>query len=184
MLHYKYIQNLIQNHASFNESKEYKFFSIGVSGGLMEKGLFEKFNNINIVCADVNDYNPFSEEELKRITYYQCGSNKAVKKIKGKFDFIYIDGDHSYRQCLLDIINYMPLLRKDGIMAGHDYHPHWGVIQAVKDYFEDDFSLGKDLTWISHKKDMSEVKIQKLLKNIPEESTTKVVQKDPLNVIK
>jgi len=42
----------------------------------------------------------------------------------GEYDFIYIDGDHSYKGVKEDIINYFPKLKEDGILAGHDYYPN------------------------------------------------------------
>ena len=40
---------------------------------------------------------------------------------EGYFDFIYIDGDHSYKGAKSDLINYFPKVRQGGIIAGHDY---------------------------------------------------------------
>lgn len=48
------------------------------------------------------------------------------------FDFVFIDGDHSYEGCAADIAAYRPLLRVGGVLAGHDYGAkHPGVVQAV-----------------------------------------------------
>ena len=38
----------------------------------------------------------------------------------GFFDFIYVDGDHSYEGVARDIRNYAPKLAREGIMAFHD----------------------------------------------------------------
>jgi len=37
-----------------------------------------------------------------------------------KFDFIFIDGDHSYAGALRDFVNYSKFLADDGIVAFHD----------------------------------------------------------------
>lgn len=37
------------------------------------------------------------------------------------FDFIYIDADHSYKAVLLDLQSWIPKMKKNGIVAGHDY---------------------------------------------------------------
>ena len=37
------------------------------------------------------------------------------------FDFIYIDADHSYEACKLDLESYWPKLKQGGIMMGDDY---------------------------------------------------------------
>ena len=36
-------------------------------------------------------------------------------------DFIYIDGDHSYKGAKQDIESWHPKIKKGGLMAGHDY---------------------------------------------------------------
>lgn len=54
-----------------------------------------------------------------------------------KYDFIYIDADHSYGACKADIQAWLPLLAEGGIIAGHDYHCAGfpGVTQAVDEMF-------------------------------------------------
>jgi len=52
------------------------------------------------------------------------------------FDFIYVDGDHSFEACKDDIELWLPKLRKGGIMAGDDYHKD-GVKPAVESVFGD-----------------------------------------------
>ena len=47
-------------------------------------------------------------------------SDQAVKEIKGKFDYIYIDGDHSYSYALSDMRNCSKLLSDRFIFGGHD----------------------------------------------------------------
>lgn len=37
------------------------------------------------------------------------------------FDFVYIDGDHSYIGAKSDLMNYYPKVRRGGVIAGHDY---------------------------------------------------------------
>lgn len=52
----------------------------------------------------------------------------------GSFDFVFLDADHSYEGIVSDIACYLPLVRRGGLLAGHDYH--WpGVQQAVDEYF-------------------------------------------------
>ncbi|MBU6346911.1 MAG: class I SAM-dependent methyltransferase [Cyanobacteria bacterium REEB494] len=47
-------------------------------------------------------------------------------------DGVFIDADHSYEAVKKDIQNWLPKIRKGGILAGHDYNHSWpGVIKAV-----------------------------------------------------
>jgi len=54
------------------------------------------------------------------------------------FDFIYIDADHRYDGIKKDIALYWPLVKKGGILAGHDYKVKGtcGVIQAVNEFVD------------------------------------------------
>ena len=48
------------------------------------------------------------------------------------FDFIFIDGDHSYEGAKKDMQNYCKLVRPGGIFAGHDYN-----LQTVRKALEE-----------------------------------------------
>ena len=52
------------------------------------------------------------------------------------FDLCFIDAEHSYTACKADIAAWWPLVRKGGILAGHDYqHRRYkGVTQAVDEW--------------------------------------------------
>ena len=88
------------------------------------------------------DWN-FVEEQFKintrffnNINLHKNYSYKIVDKFSDKyFDFIYIDASHRYEDVKRDIECYLPKLKKDGIIAGHDYHKsEWpGVVQAVNE---------------------------------------------------
>ena len=50
-------------------------------------------------------------------------------------DFVYIDADHSYTECKKDIEFYYPLIKKNGVLGGHDFCPYFmGVVQAVNEF--------------------------------------------------
>lgn len=76
-------------------------------------------------------------------------------------DICYIDASHRYEDCLADIKNFLPKVKKGGILCGHDYdcadgsktdmdcvngcHP--GVVQAVKEVFGTEIEVYKPL-WV------------------------------------
>ncbi len=66
-------------------------------------------------------------------------SDAAYKKIPEKLDFIYIDANHNYEFIRRDIENYYPLLKRRGILAGHDIEPSiWpGVLFAFTDFVKE-----------------------------------------------
>lgn len=52
---------------------------------------------------------------------------------KPSFDLVFIDADHSYESVRADILAWAPLVKNDGLLAGHDYNQRTtpGVKQAV-----------------------------------------------------
>jgi len=44
------------------------------------------------------------------------------------FDFIYVDGDHSYEGCKKDLDLYYPKLKKGGFFGGHDFTGNWNSL--------------------------------------------------------
>lgn len=53
---------------------------------------------------------------------------------KEEFDFIFVDGDHSYEGVLADCEAYYPLLKKGGFFCGHDYSFLPDVKRGVDDF--------------------------------------------------
>jgi len=89
-----------------------------------------------------------------RMTVLPYPSRMAAGKIKDEsLDFIFIDADHSYKECLWDILNWMPKVRKGGLVSGHDFQDRFpGVKKAVREVFGDKFKTGDDSMWYVWKK--------------------------------
>lgn len=75
--------------------------------------------------------------------------NQRLKSI-GKVDFIYIDASHKYEDVKADIEFYLPFLKPNGIIAGHDFSKKFdGVIRAVTETFNDkNITLFEDTSWL------------------------------------
>ena len=60
-------------------------------------------------------------------------------------DFVYIDADHSYKSCMLDIIAWESKVRHGGIISGHDYFDDFengfGVKSAVDRLYGEDIHV-------------------------------------------
>lgn len=70
-------------------------------------------------------------------------SLEAVQRFKpGSLDAVFIDGNHHFDFVVQDIIAWAPIVRRGGMVAGHDYKPEgaehtpipFGVIEAVNGY--------------------------------------------------
>ena len=79
----------------------------------------------------VKNLRPYNVEIIKR------KSIDALELFKDEsLDFVFIDGDHHYDFVAPDIIYWSKKVRKNGIVACHDYYAFgWaGVMQAVNSY--------------------------------------------------
>lgn len=131
---------------------------------------FKQVIAIDPFLADYDPKDPTSYLfEFKNVyeTYLErTGDHKNIKTIKltstdakdvlkdELFDFIYIDGLHTYEGVKTDIENYLPLVKKGGVIGGHDYTtsiPHLvGVHKAVKEMLGTPDKVFKDNSWIKY----------------------------------
>ena len=69
-------------------------------------------------------------EQYKDCTIIRKASMDAVHEFKdGSLDFVYIDGDHSFKHVAQDIYEWAWKVRKGGIVAGNDYCANVGGIE-------------------------------------------------------
>lgn len=89
-------------------------------------------------------------KDYKNIQLITKTSDDAILDFNDEvFDFIYIDGIHQYENVKQDIINYLPKVKKGGVIGGHDYGGVWtGVKQAVDEMFGKPDKVFKDTSWI------------------------------------
>ena len=79
--------------------------------------------------------NKFSNNSKVRIIR-DYSVNAATMFDNEYFDFVYLDGDHSYEAVLKDLEVWYPKLKKFGVMCGDDYGhiSGHGVIKAVNEF--------------------------------------------------
>jgi len=70
------------------------------------------------------DPSPMKRVDGDYNNFQQVTSDEFFAKNKRKFDIIFIDGDHSYKQSRKDFVNAMNCLRKGGVIVMHDCLPH------------------------------------------------------------
>jgi len=74
-------------------------------------------------------------------------SDDAFKLINEKLDFVYIDGNHTYEQVTNDIKYYYPLIKKGGVISGHDFTPKWSGLQKAVLEFKKDVIIRGNNWW-------------------------------------
>jgi len=67
-------------------------------------------------------------------------------------DFIFIDADHSYEAVKKDIEAWLPKVKADGVLCGHDYYPYkYGVKRAVDEVFGGDVVFPARSIWVARR---------------------------------
>lgn len=83
---------------------------------------------------------------VKNVQQIKKMSHIAVKDVKEELDFVYIDGNHAYEYVLIDILTWLPKIKKGGLIGGHDFNDK-EVAKAVTDMFPNVNSKNRDW-WI------------------------------------
>lgn len=69
----------------------------------------------------IDPHKHFSHLDInKRLTIYIMTTEKFAKQYRENYDYIYIDGDHSYAGATRDWQLFWPRLRRGGLMIYHD----------------------------------------------------------------
>lgn len=124
---------------------------IGVRYGHYSQLLCAKNPDLELFCIDPwSPYRKHSAESMEGIyqvakaklaqyktTIIRKTSMEAVKEIPdNSLDFVYIDAMHEFDPVMMDILHWVPKVRRGGIVAGHDYCWYYqgGVTLAVDTY--------------------------------------------------
>jgi len=118
-----------------------KIAEIGVYYGTNARRMFKKLSVKKMFLIDPYKKYPEYEEEKKvliflpssfkpaltllkrytdRIVPLQMPSDEAVDFIPDDLDMVYIDGNHDYEYIKKDLELYYPLVKKGGLIGGHD----------------------------------------------------------------
>ena len=125
--------------ADLIKSKNLKVFAIDTFEGFSGDPNSPIENNIfNIFVENISKY-----DIANHIHIIPKNSFNASLDIPNNcLDFIFIDADHSYEAVRSDIDNWLPKLKNNGIIAGHDYPYCIGVKQAVEETFGNNVESG------------------------------------------
>ena len=170
--------NLIKYIGEFGNTEEMNMIEIGSYTGDSTLLFAENFNSVLAVDPFLDDYDPNDDacnyapfdkvydefilrtKDNPRIELIRFKSDDAVEIIQNAakklgatrfdlFDFVYIDGMHTYKQVKKDIKNYLPFIKEGGFIGGHDYVPGFqGVMDAVNEKFGSPDKTFHDTSWI------------------------------------
>jgi len=113
----------------------------------------------NLDGVKVNVYESYLKniETVKHIINPIKGfSLDVVRRYEDKsLDFVFIDANHDYEYVKDDIIKWLPKVKDNGIIAGHDYIQSFpGVIQAVDELFGNKAIKNGCCSWVVKKSDL------------------------------
>jgi hypothetical protein len=125
---------------------------IGVAAGQHAQILCDNNPNLKLYCidpwfrtssADNPNHNgillKWYDVALKILEPYNCvfmkeKSMSAVEKFEDKsLDFVFIDGNHNFKNVAMDIASWERKIRSGGIIYGHDFvsHPEYCHVESV-----------------------------------------------------
>jgi hypothetical protein len=165
------VKNIVKN------IKNGIFVEIGTHKGDLADFILENSENSVLYCIDpykcYNEYddaiNTYTGDELYLSTYNRLNkkygnrviiirkfSEDSINDIPNEIDFLYIDGNHSYKYVLNDLKLYYPKVKKNGFIIGDDAvdnndlcrnengdifiewcpgsYGHYGVIKAFREF--------------------------------------------------
>jgi len=126
---------------------------VGVWAGRNASQIYKSVPNLKLILVD--PWVPYSgrtkksgymesvyEQCKKRLQhrnpeYMRMSSIEASGQIKNEsLDFVYIDGMHDFNGVMMDLLCWIPKVKKNGIISGHDYFSSYqlGVVRAVDAY--------------------------------------------------
>jgi cephalosporin hydroxylase len=117
--------------------------------------------NINTNEKNINTNKFFYDKRVKefnslyntdKITLIENTSENIANIIPdNSIDLVYIDADHSYDGIKNDIKLWLPKIKNNGYISGHDYHnynTYFGVIKAVDEIFGRPDEIFVDSSWV------------------------------------
>ena len=140
---------------------------VGVYAGQSTNIFSQYFKKVHAVdpWEDLDEYEEnmkvveavFDRFKASNVIKHKKTSVEAAKDIEDKsIDFIYIDARHEYEYIMEDIKVWLPKLKKNGWMGGHDFYLHesginqveFGVAKAVMQNFNiDEVVTFQDCSW-------------------------------------
>lgn len=166
MNHHETVINLLKTHFG---DKEITGIEIGTGGGGLPAGIMLYCPNVtNLITIDPYKHKDQVEFESSwpqdrldatkaeavrrlnvhkdRITMMHIGSDEAFDLIKGQYDFLWIDGDHTGEQVIKDL-RFEKFVKSGGFIGGHDFGQCHPLTEIIKEKYGDKINTGSDFSW-------------------------------------
>jgi predicted O-methyltransferase YrrM len=139
-----FLQELIESN-NFTSMAE-----VGVRDGRTTFYLLDKIPTLTIYAIDLSIRgfynNTVAAKYGDRLIPIEGNSSLVANKIP-QVDLVFIDADHGYDGCRLDILAYRNKVKEGGIFSGHDID-YPGVNKAVKESLTS-FDVGPNNVWFT-----------------------------------
>lgn len=136
-----------------NSGKNIEFYCVDTWKGSEEHQEMDIIHSDNLYQEFIKNIEPVSNI-IKPIRMDSLDASKTFED--ETLDFVFIDAAHDYESVKKDIIHWYPKVKKNGILAGHDYAPSWGVKRAVDEWAaENNIDIVVDhgsICWLCKKK--------------------------------
>lgn len=111
--------------------KDIKLFAIDTWKGSPEHANSHEIINNTLYDTFISNIEPVKDI----IIPLKMSSIEAANRFENEtLDVVFIDANHSYDSVKSDIVTWLPKVKSNGIIAGHDYVPSWpDVIKAVNE---------------------------------------------------
>ena len=150
----------IEEH-SYRPISEFEGVEIGTYQGGAAEVFARKFKNLVTVDPWMRPSGPMTSVEavyMENMAEYKNVSHMKLSGVDacgwfpdGSTDFVYIDADHCYKPVKIDVEMWMPKLKPDGWLCGHDYRGQGtanGVEQALIDTVGQPDKVFPDKSWV------------------------------------
>ena len=102
------------------------YVEIGVSEGSSILSVAKERPDVDCIGIEiegqyVKGLNAAQQEDIKNITMVHGDSTDICRSWHKEVDMMFIDGDHYMPQVFLDVIGWLPFIKKDGYMLFHDF---------------------------------------------------------------
>ena len=131
--HLPYLASIVK------EMKAKTILELGVYQGNSTRAFLKVAEEIGamVVSIDWNDAYPISDSP----NWIFIQANSGLLKMRGKFDILFIDTSHNYKETLVELEKYSLMVKDPGVIILHDTvsslnRPLQGVFGAIQEFLK------------------------------------------------